>query len=95
MNHQLEIFDNGQVRWLGVDTGKTKVLAHNVKEKMICLHIAGHYYSSFPIQKYAPAQVTVYRYELVEPFEKTKRFEAGMRIKIDELFGFLSWQVRG
>lgn len=95
MTHTLDIYDSGQVRWLGVDTGNTKVIAHNAKEKMICLHIAGHYYSSMQAQKYAPAHVTVYRYTWLGRFKKTKHFDAGFEIEIDELFGFLSWQVRG
>ena len=95
MRHKLDIYDNGHVQWHGVDTGKTKVVAHNVEKKIIALKIAGHKYWSCREQAYARARFNVYKYRFIGPFPKSRMFVKGITIEIDSLDGFLDWPVRG
>lgn len=89
MRFRLFIYDDGRVDWIGVDTGKTTVVAHNPKRAIIALHIAGHSAQSGYRRIYGPAHYGVYEYKKV--YAERDRIE----IEIDELFGVLHWNVRG
>lgn len=98
MRFKLDIFNDGVVRWHGVDTGVTTVIAHNPKRKIIALKTAGHTTWDGAGKLYDAAHYTVYEYELLGEFEKGNRFgitSSGIVIEIDELFGALRWNVRG
>ena len=91
MRFKLDIFNDGHVRWHGVDTGVTIVMAHNPKRKIIALKIAGHSSPSGQERLYSPAHFAIYEYELVENYPDS----VAICIEIDELFGVLHWNVRG
>lgn len=79
----ITINDDGTVRWHGVDTGKTKVLAMDGKEKLIVLHIGGHTFWSGRSRQYAKARIEVHRYT---------EGPSTRKIFLTELFGIMSWE---
>lgn len=82
----ITINDDGTVRWHGISTGKTKVLAMSDDPKLITLHVAGHNFWSGREQHYASAEITVHKYEDgPNPRE----------IFLTELFGVMRWPARG
>ncbi len=89
MRFELDILDDGTVRWHGVDTGVTIIMAHNPKRKIIALKIAGHTSWDGEGKLYDPAHFAIYKYKLVADYSD------GICIEVDELFGVLHWNVRG
>lgn len=82
----ITINDDGTVRWHGVDTGKTRVLAMNCDKRLITLHTAGSYWWDGAGKHYGEAKVTVHEYENSgNPRE----------LFLTELFGVMEWKPRG
>ena len=88
MRFKMDVLDDGSVRWHGVDTGETKVVADNRERKILALHIAGHSAQAGYKRIYGPAHYGIYEYEIVAVYKD------GICIEIDELFGVLHWDVR-
>ena len=78
MRFKLDILDDGTVRWHGVDTGVTKVVAHNQDRKIIALKIGGHSTQSGFERIYGPAHYGIYEYEIAATYTD------GICIEIDE-----------
>lgn len=79
------------VRWVGVDTGETKVVDISEKAGLIALKIGGHrFWSGIGMRSYAPAHYAVYRIE-----ELAKCDDGRMVVTLDDnVLGALSWDVR-
>ena len=84
--HAVTINDDGTLRWHGVDAGKTKVLAMNVKKKLIVIHSAGGYWWDNGGKHYGAAKINVHEYE---------EGPSPREIFLTELFGVLDYKPRG
>jgi hypothetical protein len=59
---RIRINDDGTVHRVGVEAGKTKVLA--MDNGLIALHVAGGtYWSGIGSRSYSPAHIAIHRYE--------------------------------
>lgn len=86
MRFPITINDDGTVRWHGVSTGKTTVLAMNKEKKLITLHSAGSFWWDNGGKHYGGAKVNVHEYE---------EGPSPREIFLTELFGVLEWKPRG
>ena len=84
------IHPDGSVERVGIDTGKTTLVAINEKTGLVAFKVAGHtcWISILDPRRYIPASYSVYRFKLISERDGIREIE------MDELFGDLEWQAR-
>lgn len=85
-----EIYPDGRVERIGIDTGKTTLAAISDKTGLVAFKVAGYtcWISGFNPRQYIPAHYSVYRFKPISERDGIREIE------MDELFGDLEWQTR-